>query len=643
MSDSTTMSSPPERSLEQAAAPDAAELVELCSELMASIDVDGRMRFVNNAWARALGTTKEACDGQPFLDLVRDESRAAAAAALESARNGQAARRLELAMHGPFGSRVLLEGDFLPRSQPDGGSCALAFLHDVTLQRAAEADRTWKSAFLDQVVEGAPEAIMFLGTDGRVQRINSEFTRLFGYTPEEAVGRHIDTLVVPSDLRVQGADLCVRAGKSEVINIDTVRRRKDGSLAEVSLLATPIRVQGEQVSILGIYRDISERRRLQRQLAGAQRLEAVGRLAGGISHDFNNLLTVINATADLLVADLPEGSSQRRSAEDIARAGSRAAALTAQLLAFSRRQVLQPVALELNAIVRDVVRMLERVIGEHIRVQLDLAPGLGTVLGDASELEQVIMNLALNARDAMRSGGRLAITTRPERVEGERASVLHLPEGDYVELRVEDTGCGMDAATLDRIFEPFFSTKTAEGNGTGLGLATVYAIVQRSRGAIRVESELDAGSRFFVYLPVSSAPARGAEPDLRPVPRSVTTETVLVVEDDASIRLLVERALGNAGYRALVAPTPQAALELFAQRAADISLVFTDVVMPGMTGPELVRRIRELQPHARVLFTSGYADDRHVEASGLPENAHFLPKPYTFAALSRKVREALEA
>lgn len=638
-----SMTTPPDRSLEQATAPHAVEFVELCGELMASIDFEGRMRFVNNAWARALGTTKEACDGEPLLDLVRDESRAAAVAALDSVRDGRAARGLELAMLGPYGSRVLLAGDLLPRAQPDGGTYALAFLHDVTLQRAAEADRAWKTAFLDQVVEGAPEAIMFLGMDGRVQRINSEFTRLFGYTPEEAVGRHIDTLVVPSELRVQGADLCVRAGKSEVINIDTVRRRKDGSLAEVSLLATPIRVRGEQVSILGIYRDISERRRLQRQLAGAQRLEAVGRLAGGISHDFNNLLTVINATAELLVADLPDGSSQRRSAEDIARAGARAAALTAQLLAFSRRQVLQPVALDLNTIVRDVARMLERVIGEHIGVQLELASGLGTVLGDASELEQVIMNLALNARDAMRSGGRLTITTRAEHVEGERSASLHVPAGDYVELRVDDTGCGMDAATLDRIFEPFFSTKTADGSGTGLGLATVYAVVQRSRGAIRVESEVGAGSRFFVYLPVSNAPARSAEPELRPVPRPATTETVLVVEDDASIRLLVERALSNAGYRALVAPTPQAALELFAQRGADISLVFTDVVMPGLTGPELVRRIRELRPQTRVLFTSGYADDRHVEASGLPEQAHFLPKPYTFAALIRKVREAIEA
>ena len=457
-----------------------------------------------------------ACDGQPFLDLVRDESRAAAAAALDSVLHGQAARRLELAMLGPSESRVVLEGDLSPRSQPDGGICALAFLHDATLQHAAEADRTWKTAFLDQIVEGAPEAIMFLGTDGRMQRINSEFTRLFGYTPEEAVGRHIDTLVLPSDLRVQGADLCVRAGTSEVINIDTVRQHKDGSLAEVSLLATPIRMRGGQVSILGIYRDIRERRRLQRQLAVAQSLETVGRLAGGISHDFNILLTVINATADLLVADLPEGSSQRRSAQDIAQdiaqAGSRAAALTAQLRAFSRRQVLQPFARELNTIVLDVVHMLERVIGEHICVQLDLAPVPGAVLGDTSEIQQVIMNLALNARDAMRSGGRLAIRTQAERVEGERASVLHLPEGDYVELRVEDNGCGMGAATLDRIFEPFFWTKTAEGNGTGLGLATVYAIVQRSRGAVRVESEFGAGSRFF-RLPAGverAGPRRGA-------------------------------------------------------------------------------------------------------------------------------------
>ena len=636
------MTSTPDRMLEQAAALDSAELLDLCNELMASIDGEGRLRFVNHAWARVLGTSKSASEGQPFLDFVHDESRARAMAALETVRQGQPVRRLELSMHGPFGTRVVLEGDLRPRPGPHG-VLALAFLRDVTLQRAAEADRTWKTAFLDQVVEGAPEAIMFLGTDGRVQRINSEFTRLFGYLPEEAVGRHIDALVVPAELRMQGADLCVRAGKSEVINIDTVRRRKDGSLVEVSLLATPIRVRGEQVSILGIYRDMSERRRLQKQLASAQRLEAVGRLAGGIAHDFNNLLTVINATTELLASELPEGSSTRRSADEIGRAGARAAALTAQLLAFSRRQVVQPVALDLNAVVRDVIRMLERVIGEDIRVELALADGLGPLLGDPSELEQVLMNLTLNARDAMRQGGTLSISTRPERLTAERAASLHVAEGDYLQLCVEDTGCGMDAATLDRIFEPFFSTKSAEGAGTGLGLATVYGIVQRSRGSIQVESEPGKGSRFRVYLPVVAVEARAPEVEVRPAPRRGAEERVLVVEDDASIRRLVERALGNAGYRVIAATTPQEALELFERAADEISLVFTDVVMPGMTGPELVRRIRAIAPRTRVLFTSGYADDRHVDASGLPKDARFLAKPYSFAALTRTVRETLDA
>lgn len=637
------MTTTPQQAPDRFADYDAAELLDLCNELMAVVASDGRLRFVNNAWTRALGVTKEESAGRPLLDCVHEDSQAQAKSALELVRGGQAVRRLELTLHGPFGTRVVVEGDLCPRTSADGETLVLAFLHDVTLQRAAEADRTWKSAFLDSVVEGAPEAIMFLGTDGRVQRINSEFTRLFGYEPEEAVGRHIDALVVPMDLRVQGADLCVRAGKSEVINIDTVRRRKDGTLVEVSLLATPIRVRGEQVSILGIYRDISERRRLQKQLASAQRLEAVGRLAGGIAHDFNNLLTVINATTELLVGELPEGSSTRRSAEEVGRAGARAAALTAQLLAFSRRQIVQPVALDLNGIVRDVVRMLARVIGEDIHVELTLAEGLGPLLGDAAELEQVIMNLTLNARDAMRAGGTLGISTRAERLTSERAAALHVSEGEYLELRVTDTGCGMDAATLERIFEPFFSTKAMEGGGTGLGLATVYGIVQRSRGAIHVDSAPGKGARFHVYLPVTHGAASAPEPEARPVPRRGSEERVLVVEDDASIRKLVERALGNAGYRVLVATTPQDALAVFEQRTEDISLVFTDVVMPGMNGPELVRRIRAIAPATRVLFTSGYADDRHIDPSGLPKDARFLPKPYSFAALTRTVRETLDA
>jgi PAS domain S-box-containing protein len=592
---------------------------------------------------RSLGVSRERSEGQPLSDFVREESRAVVAAALDAAARDREARRVELSMHGPFGTRVVLEGDLRGYVGSTGERQMLGFFRDVTLQRAAEADRTWKTAFLDQVVEGAPEAIMFLGTDGRVQRINSEFTRLFGYAPDEAVGRHIDTLVVPQDLHIQGADLCVRAGKSEVINIDTVRRRKDGSLVEVSLLATPIRVQGQQVAILGIYRDISERRRMQKQLARSQRLEAVGRLAGGISHDFNNLLTVINATAELLASELPESSSPRRLAEEIGRAGTRAAALTAQLLAFSRRQVLQPVPLDVNAIVRDVLRMLARVIGEDISVRLELGDGLGTVLGDASEVEQVLMNLAINARDAMKSGGRLTISTSRASLDAEQASVLHLTPGDYIELTVDDTGCGIDPATVDRIFEPFFTTKLGEAGGTGLGLATVYAIVQRLRGTIRVESELSVGTRFHVYLPISEAPVRTVEVEPLPARRSMGREVVLVVEDDSSIRMLVERALASAGYTVLAAPSPQAALRLFEQHAAEIALVFSDVVMPGMSGPALIEQLRAMRPGIPVLFTSGYADDRHVAPSGLPSDAHFIAKPYTFAALSRKVREVLEA
>ena len=637
------MSAPQERTLEHRPIADAAHLLDLCNEVMFAVDLAGRVSYVNAAWMRTLGVSRERSEGQPFVDFVRDESRAVVAAALDAAARDRDARRIELSMHGPFGTRVVLEGDVRGQLGTDGELRMLGFFRDVTLQRAAEADRMWKTAFLDQVVEGAPEAIMFLGTDGRVQRINSEFTRLFGYTPDEAVGRHIDTLVVPQDLRVQGADLCVRAGKSEVINIDTVRRRKDGTLAEVSLLATPIRVGGQQVAILGIYRDISERRRMQKQLARSQRLEAVGRLAGGISHDFNNLLTVINATAELLASELPEESAARRSAEEIGRAGARAAALTAQLLAFSRRQVLQPVALDINAIVRDVLRMLGRVIGEDIAVRLELGDALGTVLGDASELEQVLMNLAINARDAMKSGGRLTISTTPTSLDAEQAGALHLTEGKYVELCVADTGCGIDPAIVDRIFEPFFTTKLGEAGGTGLGLATVYAIVQRLRGTIRVESELGVGSRFHVYLPISSLPVRPVEAEREPARRSAGRETVLVVEDDSSIRMLVDRALANAGYTVIAAPSPQAALRLFEQHAAEIALVFTDVVMPGMSGAELVQQIRALRPSVPVLFTSGYADDRHIAPSGLPADASFIAKPYTFAALSRKVREVLEA
>ena len=616
-------------------------LVEVCGDMMQSVDAAGVVRYVNPAWLRALGRTEDAVVGRSIFEFLHDDVVAHCRQALAAVFAGEELRGIEVAFRHADGRKVVVEGDVLPRRVGGAVVATQAFFRDVTRQRALAADRAAKVAFLDQVVDAAPEAIVFLATDGRVTRINPEFTRLFGYSDADAQGRHIDELVVPESMRMEGADVCRRAGAAESVNIETVRRRKDGSQVEVSLLATPIRVSGRQIAILGIYRDITERRRLQAQLNRAQRMEAVGRLAGGIAHDFNNLLTVIQAAADNLLTQGGADGTVKQDVEEVLAACGKAAALTRQLIAFSRKQVLQPVALDLNAIVGEVGRMLGRVLGEHIRIAYGLSPGLRRALGDPAQVEQVLMNLALNARDAMPDGGELRIATRDVELAAADAAAMGVAPGRYVELSVADTGCGIPPAMLDRIFEPFWSTKAADGRGAGLGLSTVYGIVQQSRGAIAVHSEVGKGTRFQVFLPVAAADAPPAAA-AAPARARVGGESILVIEDDDAIRWLVERALRHAGYRVHVAANAAAALGALDRLGEDLALVFTDVVMPGMSGPELARQIRAARPTVRVLFTSGFADDRAFESASVP-NSQFLSKPYSIAALVAKVRAVLDA
>ena len=617
-------------------------LVERSSDLVQSVDAKGRILFANAAWRRTLGLGDADVTGRSIFDFIHPDCLEHCQKTMMRVFSGEPIQRVDFAFRSPLGNKIHVEGDVLPNVQDGLVTATQAFLRRVFAPGETSESAQQRLQILDEAFENSPEALVFLGVDGLVQRVNEEFTRLFGYSDREAVGRSIDTLVVPDRLRSEGADLCRRAGVSEIINIDTVRRCKDGSEVDVSLLATPICVHGRQVAIQCIYRDIRDRKSLEAQLARSQRMEAVGRLAGGISHDFNNLLTVIQSTADLLFDSLPKGDPSRQEVEEIARAAERAAGLTRQLLAFSKKQVLAPVVLDLNQCATDVVRMLRRLIGEDIEVVLSLQPGLGTVLADPAQMEQVLMNLAINARDAMPNGGKLVVATADAQLDARQAAALGLEAGSFVELRVEDTGCGIEKDIQDRIFEPFFSTKSETGRGTGLGLATVYGIVQQSHGAIEVRSKVGVGSSFHVYLPrrresVDAAAAASA------TPQSAHAETVLVVEDDHAIRALVERALAKAGYRVLTAASAAEAEQVASSHDGDIALLFTDVVMPGGNGPELALRLQRSRPGIRVLFTSGYANDKVFDASGTPVGAQFLAKPYSFSGLARKVREALDA
>jgi two-component system, cell cycle sensor histidine kinase and response regulator CckA len=401
------------------------------------------------------------------------------------------------------------------------------------------------------------------------------------------------------------------------------------------------RADGRATRVLGGAIDITERKVLEGRLRQAQKLDAIGQLAGGVAHDFNNLLTVILGYAEYIVADVSVADEHRRDVREIIKSAERGAGLTRQLLAFSRNQVLQATLVDVNLLVADMSDMLGRLIGEHIELVTVLAPGLGSVLADHGQLEQVLMNLAVNARDAMPDGGRLVIETADVQLD----ELSGLPEqvvvpGAYVVLAVTDSGTGIDAATRSRLFEPFFTTKE-RGKGTGLGLATVYGIVQQSGGYIRVYSEPGHGATFKVYLPRSTDEARGeteAVPLAPAAPRGA--ETVLLVEDEEGVRRLVTRILESAGYRTLVASNPAEARALFAQHPAAIDLLLTDVVMPGASGPDLFQSLAAHAPGLKVLYMSGYTEHA-IARSGLNRGLPLVHKPFTAAVLARAVRELL--
>jgi two-component system, cell cycle sensor histidine kinase and response regulator CckA len=393
---------------------------------------------------------------------------------------------------------------------------------------------------------------------------------------------------------------------------------------------------------VGLVIDLTEQKRLEEQYRQSQKMEAVGRLAGGVAHDFNNLLAVINGYADLLQMKLDADHPMLGPLREIAKAGEKAARLTRQLLAFSRRQVLQPKLIDLTETVGDFERMLGRLIGEDVEVALVRSADPCRVLADPGQVEQIILNLAVNARDAMPEGGRLTIeTSLVELDEGYSRQHFSVPPGRYVLLAVSDTGCGMDTATRARIFEPFFTTKEA-GEGTGLGLAMVYGIVKQSGGDIWVYSEPGKGTTFKIYLPeAAEAPAEARPSEPPPVARGV--ETVLLVEDEPAVRRLVRISLEERGYTVLEAEDPDDALRMVDENPGEIHLLLTDVVMPGLGGRQVAEQITAVRPHTRVLYMSGYTSDTVVRRGVLTSSAAFLQKPFSPTDLLRKVREVLDA
>jgi signal transduction histidine kinase/ActR/RegA family two-component response regulator len=386
---------------------------------------------------------------------------------------------------------------------------------------------------------------------------------------------------------------------------------------------------------------VAERQTLENQLRHSQKMEAIGRLAGGVAHDFNNLLTAIRSYADLLYEDMPVWDAKRADVQEIRSAAQRATALTAQLLAFSRKQMLQPRVLDTAAVLQDVQAMLRRLLIEDIQLLIETPPGLWHVKADRGQLEQVIVNLAVNARDAMPHGGELRISAVNDAVmDPFETSHGVMPAGEYVAIRVTDTGLGMDIATQARVFEPFFTTK-AVGQGTGLGLATVHGIVAQSGGYVTVESAMAAGTTFTVYLPrVRETPL--AESGSGATAQRGHNETILLVEDEQGVRALARRVLVRAGYRVLESTTPNDALELARKHFKEIRLVLSDVVMPEMSGPALVSMLAQICPLARVLYISGYTDDEVIGRGLANPGIQLLQKPFSAQQLVERVRAAME-
>jgi len=396
------------------------------------------------------------------------------------------------------------------------------------------------------------------------------------------------------------------------------------------------------VGVQGIARDVTEHKKLEDQLRQSQKMEAIGRLAGGIAHDFNNLLTIISGYSDLLHESLVEPDRRRGFVEEIKKAADRAASLTRQLLAFSRKQVLEPRVVNLNELVTNLEKMLQRLIGKEVSLLTKLDPHLGWVKADPGQIEQVVMNLSVNARDAMPQGGSLTIgTANVELDELFARQSTELRPGCYVLLSVTDTGSGMDQATLAKLFEPFFTTK-APGKGTGLGLSIVYGIVKQSHGHIAVTSEIGLGTAFKIYLPLVEAPVPGAPAAAPALPRAQGSETVLVVDDEEQVRSLECGVLQANGYRVLSAADGEEALRICREAGEPIHLLVTDIVMPHMNGRELARQAVSLQPAMGILFVSGYPDDTEISSEGTPDKTDFLQKPFTSETLLRRIRQALD-
>lgn len=625
------------------------ELFRLISEnaadMIAVVDMDGRRIFNSDAYQKILGYSAEELKNSSSMDQTHPDDRERVKAAAAEARRTGIGKNLEYRIRCKNGTWLVLESTSSVIGDASGVPEKLVIVNrDITARRqASEALRLSEVSFRS-VIENAPYGIYRAQASGKLLLVNPALQKMLGCESQtELLQLNLTTDVYVDPLEHQRVnDLFTNQKDFTDVQVDW--KRKDGKPIKARCTGWFVKSAIDGAAYFEVFaEDVTEKWLLERQLRMAQKMEAVGRLSGGIAHDFNNLLGVIIGYSQVLKRTLPPGTPFLEHAEEIEKAGQRAASLTRQLLAFSRQQVLAPAVLNINTLISEMEKMLPRLIGEDIEIVIALDPAIGRVKADHGQLEQVVMNLAVNARDAMPDGGKVIITTT--NVVLDEAWTRSHPgskAGDFVMLSVADTGTGIDSETLAHIFEPFFTTKE-RGKGTGLGLATVYGVVKQSGGYVWVESVLGKGAAFEIYLPRIEELVIVPEPVAPIVEAFRGAETILLVEDADALRKLTHMLLEQHGYHVLVAANGAAALQLVEQKPERIDLLLTDVIMPGLNGRALAGRLELLQPGLKILYMSGYTDDAIMDHGVLESGTHLLHKPFSEENLIRKVREVLDA
>lgn len=604
------------------------------------IQCGGRIEFVNSALVKLLGATAPSeLMGRQVLEFIHPDFQQIAGQRIRQLlEEKQAVELLEEKFVRLDGSSIDVEvvaSPFVFHGQP----AAQVIVHDISQRKQTEEALREAESKYRCLVEKSLVGVYII-QEGRFSYVNPRFAEIFGYSQAEILScQSVLDLVAPIDRERVAGHLRQRLeGETQSLRYSFAGARRDGQEIRVEVYGIRADYRGRP-AVIGTLLDVSEKSQLEEQLRQSQKMEAVGRLAGGIAHDFNNLLTAILGYSDFVLQGLEDSHPLRQDVEEIQKAGQRAASLTSQLLAFSRKQILDPRVLDLNQVVSDMDKMLRRVIGEDIELVTLFGPELGRVKVDPSQIEQIIMNLAVNSRDAMPHGGKLTIETANIELDAaySRRHATVTP-GAYVMLAISDTGSGMDAETQSRIFEPFFTTK-GRGQGTGLGLSTVYGIVKQSGGNIWVYSEVGQGTVFKIYFPRVNQDTEVTRPAASvPVEALRGSETILLVEDEAAVRNLVREVLGKNGYTVLEAHHGGEALRLAMQHAGPIHLLLTDVVVPQLSGRQLAERLATFRPETRVLYMSGYTDNAIVHHGVLDAGIAFLQKPFTPETLLRKLR-----